>query len=226
MSRTQRARQHGPATNPRHGGQRPRAHTPGKMNTNRTRARSVFHHWKAWVVVAVAMVNGLVASAQETNDTGRVGFSAFQVISRKNIFNLNRTGRRRDRGRSQRGGDAFSLVGTMSYGKGTFAFFDGTASEYKKVLQDSDAIAGYKVVEITPTSVKLETGGKQVTMKVGTQMRHETEGGWQLVANSELSQPSVEETAATLSDTTSSSSSDEPNDVLRRLMQRREQELK
>jgi len=196
------------------------------MNRNRTKTRLVFHHWKVWAVVAVAMMNGFVASAQETNDTGQAGFSAFQVISQKNIFNLNRTGRRRDRGRSQRGADAFYLVGTMSYEKGTFAFFDGTGSEYKKVLQNNGAIAGYKVVEITPTSVKLETGGKQVTMKVGTQMRHETQGGWQLVANNELPQPSVEDTAATPDDTTSSSSSDEPNDVLRRLMQRREQELK
>jgi hypothetical protein len=196
------------------------------MNANRTRAGLAFHHWKVWTVIAVAMVNGLVASAQETNHTGQVAFSAFQVISQKNIFNLNRTGRRVGRGRTQQGGEAFSLVGTMSYDKGTFAFFDGTGSEYKKVLQDSGAIAGYKVVEITPTSVKLEAGGKQVTMRVGTQMRREDRGSWQLVASSELPQPSVEDAAVTASDTSSSSSSDEPNDVLKRLMQRREQELK
>ena len=196
------------------------------MNMNRTRTKLVFHCWKAWTVVAVAMVNGFAAPAQETNHTGQASLSTFQVISQKNIFNLNRTGRRLGRGRTQRGADAFYLVGTMSYEKGTFAFFDGTASEYKKVLQNAGAIAGYKVVEITHTSVKLETGGKQVTMKVGTQMRHETQGGWQLVANSELPQPSVEDAAVTASDTTSSSSSDEPNDVLKRLMQRREQELK
>ena len=196
------------------------------MNRNRTKTRLVFHHWKVWAVVAVAMMNGFVASAQETNDTGQVGFSVFQVISQKNIFNLNRTGRRRDRSRTQRGGDAFSLVGTMSYDKGTFAFFDGTGSEYKKVLQNDGAIAGYKVAEITPISVKLETGGKQVTMKVGTQMRREDRGTWQLVASSELPQPSVDDAASAASDTANDSSSDEPNDVLRRLMQRREQELK
>ena len=193
---------------------------------NRTKARWVFRHWKAWTVVAAAMVNGFAVPAQDTNHIGRADFSAFQVISQRNIFNLNRTGRRRERGRTQPGGDAFSLVGTMSYEKGTFAFFDGTGSEYKKVLQNADAIAGYKVVEITPTNVKLETGGKQITMKVGTQMRHETQGGWQLVANSELPQPSVEDAASTPSGATSISSSDEPNDVLKRLMQQREQELK
>jgi hypothetical protein len=172
------------------------------------------------------MANGFAAPAQETNHVGQADFSAFRAISEKNIFNLNRTARRRGKNRTQPVGDAFYLVGTMSYEKGAFAFFDGTGSEYRKVLQKAGAIAGYQVVEITPTSVKLETGGKQVTMKVGTQMRHEDQGDWQLVANSELLVNPVEDVAPADGDTTSSSSSDEPNDVLKRLMQRREQELK
>ena len=71
--------------------------------------------------------------------------------------------------------DAFALVGTMSYQKGTFAFFDGTSPEYRKVLERDGAIAGYKVAEITPNAVKLEAANKRVEMKVGTQMRHEGE---------------------------------------------------
>ncbi|MGH9595072.1 MAG: hypothetical protein ACRD5L_18415, partial [Bryobacteraceae bacterium] len=69
---------------------------------NRTSTRLPFHHWKVWTAVAVAMVAGFAASAQETNHTGQADFSAFQVINQRNIFNLNRTGRRRDRGRTQR----------------------------------------------------------------------------------------------------------------------------
>jgi hypothetical protein len=174
----------------------------------------------------LALANGFAAPAQDTNRVGQAEFSAFRTISERNIFNLNRTARRRGRSRTQQGGDAFYLVGTMSYEKGAFAFFDGTGSEYRKVLQKAGAIAGYRVLEITPTSVKLEIDGKQVTMKVGTQMRHEDQGGWQLVANSELPVTPVEDVAPADGDTTSSSSSDEPNDVLKRLMQRREQELK
>ncbi len=196
------------------------------MNVNSTRTRLSFRCWKAWVVVAVAMANGFAAPSQETNRTGQADFSAFQTIGERNIFNLNRTARRRGRNQKQQVGDAFCLVGTMSYEKGAFAFFDGTGSEYRKVLQKAGAIAGYKVLEITPTSVKLEIGGKQVTMKVGTQMRHEDRGDWQLVANSELPVSPAEDVAPADGDTTSNSSSDEPNDVLKRLMQRREQELK
>ena len=196
------------------------------MNVNPTETRLIFRCWKVWAVVALAMASGFATPAQETNHVGQTDFSAFRGISEKNIFNLNRTARRRGRNRTQQAGDAFYLVGTMSYEKGTFAFFDGTGSEYRKILQKAGTIAGYNVLEITPTSVKLETGGKQVTMKVGTQMRHEDQGNWRLVANSELPANPAEDVAPGAGDTTRSSSSDEPNDVLKRLMQRREQELK
>jgi len=124
--------------------------------------------------------------------------------------------------------DAFSLVGTMSYAKGTFAFFDGTSSEYRKALQLDDAIAGYKVTEITPNAVKLQAADKRVEMKVGTQMRKETEGGWQLVGQAELPANSAQDSAGSekSSDSAGSSSGGEVNDVLKKLMQQREQELK
>ena len=140
------------------------------MNVNRTMTRLAFRCWKIWAVAALALANGFAAPAQETNRATQTDFSAFRVISQRNIFNLNRTARRRERNRTQQVGDAFYLVGTMSYEKGTFAFFDGTGSEYRKVLQNAGAIAGGNVVEITPTSVKLEIGGKQATMKIGTQI--------------------------------------------------------
>ena len=195
------------------------------MNVNRTRTRLAFRRGKVWAVAALALANGFVATAQETNRASQTDFSAFRVISQRNIFNANRTARR-ERNRTQQVGDAFYLVGTMSYEKGTFAFFDGTGSEYRKVLQNSGAIAGFKVAEITPTSVRLEVGGKQVTLKVGAQMRREDQGGWQLAANSELPQEPAATADSASSDVSSESSSGEANDVLRKLMQRREQELK
>jgi len=120
--------------------------------------------------------------------------------------------------------DAFALVGTMSYQKGQFAFFDGTSEAYRKVLERDGVIAGYKVAEITPNAVKLEAANKRVELKVGTQMRHEGTT-WQLVAQSELP---VEAEAANNSASSSadSGSGGEVNDVLKKLMQRREQELK
>jgi len=62
----------------------------------------------------------------------------------------------------------FSLVGTMSYEKGMFAFFDGNQNNLRKVLyqSDSNSIAGYTVAEITPAGVQLQSADKKQTVKM------------------------------------------------------------
>ena len=142
---------------------------------------------------------------------------------------IRRAGRKRSISKSA---PSFSLVGTMNYRNGMIAFFDGNDSDYRKVLSPDGVIAGYKVVEITLRGVKLEAAGKPVEMKVGAQMRQESKGEWQLAGSGEL--PAIAATAtneAAATDETPAasaapSSADEPNDVLKKLMQQREQELK
>ncbi len=72
----------------------------------------------------------------------------------------------------------------MSYEKGTFAFFDGTSSEYQKVLKLTDSIAGYKVTNIAPNSVKLVSGTNELELNVGEQLRREENGPWLLASQS------------------------------------------
>ena len=55
----------------------------------------------------------------------------------------------------------------MTYEKGTFAFFDGTSSDYKKALKLTDVIAGYKVTNIAPNGVKLASGTNALELSVG-----------------------------------------------------------
>jgi hypothetical protein len=186
-----------------------------------------------WAIAGLMLAGCSAASAQQTNMPARPDYSFFRIIVDRNIFNPDRYPRQsRSSRRDTREGpavDAFSLVGTMSYQKGTFAFFDGTSSDYRKVLKLDDAIAGYKVTEITPNAVTLKTTDKQIEMKVGSQMRHEDQGGWQLVSQSELPSETAENSAAadtSSSSATENSSGDEGNDVLKKLMQQREQELK
>jgi hypothetical protein len=110
------------------------------------------------------------------------------------------------------------------------AFFDGNDSDYRKVLAPDGVIAGYKVVEITLRGVKLEAAGKPVAMKVGAQMRQESKGEWQLAVPGELSinttgneTPAADGTPGA-NPRPAAKSSDEPNDILKKLMQQREQE--
>jgi hypothetical protein len=178
------------------------------------------------------LADGRTAAAQTTNAPAATNYSSFQIIAERNIFDPSRYARApRSRGRSiSRSAPYFSLVGTMSCRQGMIAFFDGNDSDYRKVLSPDGVIAGYKVVEITLRGVKLEAAGKPVAMKVGAQMRQEGKGEWQLAESGELpaatagnEAPATEETPAA---TPASGSAGEPNDVLKKLMQQREQELK
>lgn len=117
--------------------------------------------------------------------------------------------------------ESFSLVGVMSYDKGTFAFFDGTSSQYTKAVKLNDTIAGYKISKIDPNSVRLLAGTNQVELQVGMQLRRQESGDWVPSAVSEIYAANSAPSAATHAETTSSSDN---NDVLERLRKKREQE--
>jgi hypothetical protein len=215
---------------------------------------------------------GFTASAQPTNASARPDYSTFKIVTERNIFNPHRYARssRSRESRPTSKADSFALVGIMSYEKGTFAFFDGSKSEFRKVLKPAETIAGYTVTDIAPNSVKLNSGTNAIELNVGNQMRREEEGEWRLSTASESAtgtrsasvvnrrgpdrRPTQAETPAETADSTetqpsagdassqavladgasdpastnaapdgASSETDDP--VLRRLMQRREQEI-
>lgn len=135
-------------------------------------------------------------------------FQAFKIIAERNIFNPNRRP-----GLSQRPPrvvrtEAFSLVGTLlDEETGTFAFFDGTGSQYKKVLEPGEEIAGYKVCDVAADSVKLEADDLKIELPMGMQMRRQEEEKWQLVLGTAVSAPSSSPAAASLSSTSASNPS-------------------
>ena len=125
--------------------------------------------------------------------------------------------------------DSLTLVGTMSYEKGTFAFFDGTSSEYKKALKLTDAIAGYKVTNIAPNSVKLASGTNELELSVGAQLRREEDGPWLLASQSTSYAATPASTSTNAAATTTATGSDTASggaesDIIKKLMQRREKE--
>ena len=127
------------------------------------------------------------APAGDNGGPARLDYSAFKVIVDRNIFDPNRYPRRAGEPRvrpTPRTVDSLTLVGTMSYEKGSFAFFDGTSSEYKKALKLTDVIAGYKVTNIAPNSVKLAAGTNELELRVGMQLRREEDGPWLLAGQS------------------------------------------
>jgi hypothetical protein len=155
-------------------------------------------------------------------------YAAFRVIVDGNIFDPNRTSRRPGATRARvapRSVDSLTLVGIMTYEKGTFAFFDGTSSDYKRALKLTDSIAGYKVTNITPNSVKLASGTNELDLSVGAQLRREEDGPW-LLSSQSASYAAAPASASTNPTATGSdaASGGAESDVLKRLMQRREKE--
>ncbi len=172
------------------------------------------------------------APAGTNGGLASLDYSAFKIIVDRNIFDPNRYPHRAGESRvrsAPKTVDSLILVGTMSYEKGWFAFFDGSSSEYKKALKLTDTIAGYKVAEIEPNGVKLAAGTNRLELKVGMQMRREDEGAW-LVAGqsgSYVAAPTSTSTnavAATASAGSDAASSAAESDIIKRLMQKRQQE--
>jgi hypothetical protein len=212
-----------------------------------------------WTVLALALANGWSAAAQSNRVPGPTDYTRFSsFITERNIFNPNRyaiyspTSRPVVR-RPPPNAPMFTLVGTMSYEKGMFAFFDGNQSSLRKVLyqSESNSIAGFTLAEITLAGVKLQAADKKqiVEMKIGQAMRQEG-STWQLASqggffgggnggfggfveqNRGFDNGSSRESTAPAADSSSPDASAAPspalegNDVLKKLMQQREQELK
>ena len=137
-----------------------------------------------WMLAALAAVGALPAFAQTTTNIDLRDFRAFTVIPERNIFDPNRRPVTRFQPRTNTVVYWFALTGTMKYEKGLFAVFDGTSSDYHKVLETGGKIATYTVHEITHDCVKLTSGTNELELKVGMQMRRNTDGSWSMAEQS------------------------------------------
>ena len=124
--------------------------------------------WSAAVVAAAAPL------------AGGTDFTPYQLIGQRNIFDPNRVPHVRSSSAhaTARVVDSFSFVGTMSYSKGTFAFFDGTSPDFRKVLELGGSVADFNVAAITPKSVTLLAGTNETILPLGAQMRRDDDGHW------------------------------------------------
>jgi hypothetical protein len=176
-----------------------------------------------------AQTNGNVPKA---NDYAT--FSRF--VTDRNIFDPNRvphnsSGNRprpTTRTRTRTAAPTITLVGTMAYEKGDFAFFSSNEAEQKKVLPVSEKIAGYTVKAVSRAGVTLAGADKkEFEMKIGEALRQEN-GGWHLEGAGDAAAPAT--TASSTETSSSSESKPSPaldgNDVLKRLMEKRAQEEK
>lgn len=168
--------------------------------------------------------NGNTSAGPSATNAGpaSLDYSAFRLVAERNIFDPNRFPHAATERIQPKTVDSFGLVGTMSYEKGDFAFFDGPSADYKKVLKASDTIAGYKVVAVLADSVKLARATNELELAVGSQMRRRDDGTWVQVAGAPAYEASP--SAASSSPPAAAASSGAESDIIKRMMQRREKE--
>jgi hypothetical protein len=183
--------------------------------------------------VALAALSLDIAAADpevpRTTPQQQRDFASFRIIAERNIFNPNRSARqqtrssRTDTRRPAARVDSFTFVGTINYEKGVFAFFDSPSADFRKVIQQGSRIAGLELTEVDDYAVKLSSGTNTFDLRIGMQMRREEEGQWRLASSGE---PAPTQSAVEASESGSEASSSGVSDILKRLMQKREQELK
>ena len=203
----------------------------------------------AVVVAAWVVLPGALAADTNAPAAARDSAALARRIAERNIFDPDRQPRSRGDSRPAPkprpviAADAaeFGLVGVMSYARGTFAFFDGNDPEYRKTLAQAATIAGHTLGVITPQSVTLVgSNGPPVQLRVGQRMRRDSDGNWQPVTSA-AGEPFAR--SATSGSTTGGGSAgssgsatgaattpaeDPPgsDEILKRLLKKREQEMK
>jgi hypothetical protein len=132
----------------------------------------------ALLVTALSVPVAMAQSGQKTS------LSSFKLITDRNIFSPNRTPSRpmvytrtSTRTTSTKG-ESFTLVGTIEYEKGSFAFFDGTSGDYRKTLSLGGSIAGFHLTNISHSKVTLLQGSNAMEFKVGMLMKRDDNEEW------------------------------------------------
>jgi hypothetical protein len=193
--------------------------------------RRTRRHWLLRSMAGVFAVGTVLAASSGAEQTNSFpSQDSFSIIERNNIFNPNRRPELVHTNRTNRTArtPAFALVGTQLYAKGKFAFFNGSDSQYEKVLEPGGIIAGYTIKDVTLTNATLTASGKDFSMPVGTQMRNLGPNKWELSGHI-IEEPTAEETndETTAAEPTTAPTGGSPamNDVLKQMMERRQQEL-
>lgn len=136
---------------------------------------------------------------------GRADYTNFTIIPERNIFNTKRSPAYTPRNKPVRTSrnEYVALTGTMHDEKGSLAFFDGSQSDYRKVLKPKDDIAGFQIEDIEHAYVKLKRGTNEMILPVNKELAREEQGEWQLADRAPDRPTEVAQSSSASSDSSS-----------------------
>jgi len=167
------------------------------------------------------------AASDPAPKTAPTGSNAFELVWKRNIFDQSRSprvGRREDRPAARKAPvvESFALVGTMSFSGGLVAFFNSDKTALRKSAKEGEMVGDFKVAEISHASVRLVREAEEFALEIGHQIKREDDGPWAL--SKEVA--AIAEPIRPVEKPAESSSGGGVSDLLKRLREKREKEMK
>jgi hypothetical protein len=163
------------------------------------------------------------------------GFDVYQIIETRNIFDPDRQPSLTAAGAPpqpieqppRKAFDYVVLTGVMVNGGQALAFFSGSRPDYDKVTEVNGEIAGAKVTKVTPEGIEVDRAGKNIRVAVGQTVPFDDSapGAPPLGTTAVESAPAAVATGAGDSAPATSPLPGNLSEVMRRMMERRQQEL-
>jgi hypothetical protein len=160
-------------------------------------------------------------------------FDAYRMVRTRNIFDPQRlpmpTGTPppvQVAAPPPKANDYVVLTGVMVTPGKSLAFFSGSQPDYDKVLAVSGTIAGATLTKITPLSIEVNRAGKSVAVSIGQTVPFDDSAprsAADLIPTTASQSPDA---GAPAPGSPPSPSSSNLSDVMRRMMERRQQQLK
>ena len=131
--------------------------------------------------LSMLLAAGQLAAVGATN-SGVAGANpgVYEILATRNIFDGSRDTNRVVPPVKPPKIDSFTLTGTLTSGKGQYAFFEGNVVRRRNAaFAPAEKIGGFTITGITGDGVRLEFSGKPaVLLRVGGQMTRRDEGAW------------------------------------------------
>lgn len=159
------------------------------------------------------------AFSQEEPREEAISFSSFELIVQRNIFDPNREQAQVEEPTPEAPPekDEISLVGTIVTETQRFAFFDGSSSAYRRVLPLGAEIDEGVIQAIEVSHIDVQLGDEMITIPVGKGLVREEGEEWRL-------QDAPRRIESNRDNERTREQPTPANDLLRRLMERRNQE--
>lgn len=185
--------------------------------------------WLAATVIPSLLITGSALAQRPTPAAGTTDtFDAFRVIGERNIFDPNRfprVTRSASPEATTPSDEVVTLVGTLQYEKGTYVFFDGSRPDFRQVLPVGGKIADHTVKSIDAKGATFEGPAGSISLRVTDQLRRSPGGTWQVTA-APAPLPNIVSAPSTDSGRPTPSVPANASDALRRLMEKRQKQLK